>query len=748
MKHVKRCLLVLLLCAGFIFHPSDIPGCGPFFSDAVFTNKRMPPLPEYFRGHLGVLQPTFDRKYLFVAYRYLSGQPLTQEESQSLISPSDAVSASQKIWADWGDRPDPEKEWLIARNQISGIEPLQYIGKSRADSGKDTEWRYFLNCSDDAFKTATSTLNARIHSYGMSHPGIKSWVNAQDVVFSNCSKGEAIPTAADTQLPQAFQFDRTYQIAAAHFYAEHYDTAAELFDEIASNANSPWSTIAPYLAVRSMIRKATVPQKYGEFDRKALMEADQRLKNILHDQKRTELHPIAARMTAFVDLRLNSQGRLQLLGKKLARQTTGKEFVQDLIDYQYLMDHIDRRSPVSPDVLGEMTDWIFKFQSSDDAYCVQRWSATKNTTWLLAAITKVHTDNPNASALMDESQKIPKNSPGFATAQYHRIRLMMEVGKGSDARNLLDELLPTFRSGLPKSSLNLFLSQRMQLAGSFEEFLEFAPRVPQGIDSGFGYSEQTENGNAPVPLLDTDSVKILNRAVPLKFLARAATSRLLLNMRKEILRAAWTRAVMISDDKTASNLAEEMAKVFPELQTDLKAWQAAEDSESKKFAAAWLMLHFPGMNPFLYSGVQRRDKISGIDNYRENWWCGFDAGNLDSPDWSRYNMYGRGENVKIPQPASFPSFMNDSDKAAFSAEWTRMAVVPTAPTFFGKIVIPWARKHPADDRVPEALHLVVKSTRFGCPDKESGTYSQAAFQLLHSKYPNSPWTQETPHWFK
>jgi len=62
--------------------------------------------------------------------------------------------------------------------------------------------------------------------------------------------------------------------------------------------------------------------------------------------------------------------------------------------------------------------------------------------------------------------------------------------------------------------------------------------------------------------------------------------------------------------------------------------------------------------------------------------------------------------------------------------------------------MPRAQRHPADPRSPEALHLAVKSTRFGCTDKETGKWSKAAFDFLHRHYPTSAWAKKTPYWFK
>ena len=67
---------------------------------------------------------------------------------------------------------------------------------------------------------------------------------------------------------------------------------------------------------------------------------------------------------------------------------------------------------------------------------------------------------------------------------------------------------------------------------------------------------------------------------------------------------------------------------------------------------------------------------------------------------------------------------------------------------FCRIAVEWAEKNPADKRAPEALHLAVKATRYGCTDKETGRWSKAAFDLLHQRYPNSGWAKETKYWFK
>jgi hypothetical protein len=58
--------------------------CAPDFFRAVFSYARHPDLPrtEFIDGRLGVLQPTFARSYLVIAYRYLNGIGMNPKERE------------------------------------------------------------------------------------------------------------------------------------------------------------------------------------------------------------------------------------------------------------------------------------------------------------------------------------------------------------------------------------------------------------------------------------------------------------------------------------------------------------------------------------------------------------------------------------------------------------------------------------------------------------------------------------------
>ena len=60
----------------------------------------------------------------------------------------------------------------------------------------------------------------------------------------------------------------------------------------------------------------------------------------------------------------------------------------------------------------------------------------------------------------------------------------------------------------------------------------------------------------------------------------------------------------------------------------------------------------------------------------------------------------------------------------------------------------FAQAPPQDPRVPEALHLVVRATRYGCTGDQTGDFSHRALDLLHRRYPAAEWAGKTPYWFR
>jgi hypothetical protein len=93
------------------------------------------------------------------------------------------------------------------------------------------------------------------------------------------------------------------------------------------------------------------------------------------------------------------------------------------------------------------------------------------------------------------------------------------------------------------------------------------------------------------------------------------------------------------------------------------------------------------------------------------------------------------------------AFLSAAEKATAEREFKARLALGAGPNYIAQQVIQWANRTPADPRIPEALHLAVQTTRYGCTDEQTGRWSKSAFDLLHRNYPNTSWAKKTKYWF-
>ncbi len=707
--------------------PSEGPTCGPYFVRAVFAYESFPaseiePLAD---GEVGVIYPTWWRRFLFAAYRHMTDQPLTAAEKKVLRS-------------EWRpEEVDGYARWMEVRGRVPGVGDGPSIGMLRRVPGDD--WQHFVNCNENSFLTAAETLDSRIEQFGANHPGIRQWVEAQDTVLSNCESGEAIPEEPPADLPGLLHKDRTYQIAAAKFYALQLHEAQVEFAAIANDGESPWRDIAPYLAARCVIRRATLDPRPGHVDLDLLSRAAHELRQILADNSRTAIHSATRRMLEFVNGRLEPGRRLAEVARALSRPSETEEaFHRGLIDFQLLMDRGAGRKRGARE--SDLVDWVVTFQDTSEAslaHALSRWRESAATVWLVAAITKVSGSYPDSRALVEAAAAIQAGSAAWPTAVYHRVRLLIETGHGDEARELLDRILPDAGRHSPASAVNLFRQQRLSLARDLDEFLEFAPRraIAYGPSSMETWAASPDEDD-PETVLAGDATAVFNRGLPLAVLEGAASSeRLPAVVRRDVAAMTWVRAVLLSDWERARRLSVSLPDGAAQV----------ED----RFSAAYYLLRNPGLRPYLVSGTLMRRNTGEIDSLRDNWWCAFDSGGpLDAWPY-RQAMDSKLAHDQAPPPEpQLPDFLDAAQLEQFSHEWSRLLSLDTAPNWLAGIVVEHAREHPDDPRLPEALHLAVRSTRYGCTNNDTGSASQSAFSLLHRRYPDSEWAKKTPYWFQ
>ena len=754
-----RTVCAIPLMAALLFSSNLALACGPFSLDSIFTFTVHPeyPLEKFARGELGVIQPSYARSYLFVAYRYLNGTGFNPQEQKSLV----------ELWHERLEFTWPEydeqwpKPWLEARQKVQGVGPAPKLSVDRHRE-KPNEYETYVNCQKDAFETAAATLEARIRQLGADSPGIKNWVDAQDLVFANCSEGQHIPAEAP-DLPPLLRADRAYQIAAANFYAGNFDQAQRLFAAISSDNSSPWRETAAYLVARTLIRKASLGPQEGKDS--ALNQAEGQLNKILKDQKLASSHQAAARLLNLVRVRLHPEDKLHELAHSLLQMDQNEKLKQDVWDYTILLDGFigdDTKKEIPKSLMkDDLTDWILTIQSPNKNsldHAIVKWQDHHSAAWLVAALAKVDAHHANIAELVAAGAKISPDSPAFPSVVFQTIRLANESGKVDQARARLDDILAKYKSHLPASTINLFLSLRMTLATDLKEFLSFAQRLPAGFswnDDGREIPAEASEVGEDIKglqgqkLFDVDGAEILNKKMPLAILREAAMSDVLPTvLRRDVAQAAWIRAVILDDSRTARELMPTLNRLIPEMRPFLEDYAQAQAPNAAKFSALYAWLKFPGIEPIVDTGVGRRTPLNQQDSFRDNWWCSVaitpESGNQPEADASERTT---APPITAKGEANL-SFLPDAEKATGAKEYARLVAIGAAPNYLCREVIAWAVKHPIDQRVPEALHLAVKATRYGCTDKETGRWSKAAYDLLHKRYPTSPWTKKTPYWFK
>ena len=751
-KYVRS--LVAVLLAVWLFNSTSALACGPFVMEAVFVHTVHPtyPVEKFAAGRVGVLQPTYARSYLYVAYRNLNGSDFTPAEQRALT----AFWDERLNYRSSSEDEDWTKAWLEARRKIVTQDPAPIsIYRSRE---KPNEYESYLNCQKDAFDTAIATLNERSAKYGSDRAAMTAWVAAQDQVFSNCGGGSVIPEPLPSDTDALQRADRAYQIAAANFYAGNLDEARKAFETIAADTRSPWQRNAVYLVARALVRQGSLgpPEQKAE----SLSAAETQLRKILADNKSSALHAASTRLLNLVRLRLHPAERLNELARILTAKTENQNLKQDLWDYTALLDgYLEEdeaeTKPAEIPKTEDLTDWIATFQDSGTGvreHALERWQATHANAWLVASLTALEGKDPKAAELIAQARKVPNSSAAFASARFHAIRLLMELGQNAEARTLLDQTLKSERERFDQSSLNLLIGRRMLLANSLAEFLTDATRVPVALswnddgrevpadDDSLSTESKTQKGK---PFFDVDAAHALNRQIPLSVLKEAVGSNALpAGPRRDLVQAVWLRAALLGDTQTADELVPTLSGFVPEISEFLNSYRSTTPPDEKKFAAIYAWLKIPGMEPVVDVGVGRETPLHQQDSYRDNWWCS-----------SYLPPATNEENRKVVEftattNAAPPRFLTPAEVERGGKEWSALNALGTAPNYITRQVIQWAGSHPQDPRVPEALHLAVKTTRFGCTDKDSSRWSKAAFDLLHRKYPTSPWTKKTPYWFK
>jgi hypothetical protein len=709
MKH--GWVLGLVLVSLLVFLPHYLDSCAYAPPELRFTTYHNPLPGEFSSGRVGVLRPHYRRRYLLLAYRELSGVPLTSDEMQA--QPPEPAGGDVRMI----------EVWLNARKLVPGAAAIASLPNEKRVPGQDYET--FSNCLADAFTTAAATLQERVKQWGAASPQTAGWLRAQDQVFQNCGAGPAIPDPAPAG-NELLVADRDYQIAAAQMYAGYWDQARSAFDRIAADASSPWRDTARYVAARVSIRQATLGKDGNKF-----RDAGTRLEAISKDPAAGPWQARAQALLGFVRAASEPGRQLNQLGDQLMRPGSAEQLERVLVDYTVIWDHIDNKD-IPRD--NDLAHWIDVFQSGAPA--LDTWREKKSLPWLIAALR--HSDAPD---LMAAARGLKPDSPAWDSATYYGILAQIRAGNLDGARAWADTAI----AAKPETAtLNLVRSERLKLSRDWPEFLRFAPRRPVTAMSDDDDQDAPLDAEAlkrkPVAL-DEDSVGALNHVVPLSLLIDATNNSLMpANLQADIAQAAWVRAVVLGDLASARTLAERLAKLKPELAVEMGKYLDDKDAAASRFTATFLILRAPGLEPLVRPGFGREAPVLKSDIMRDNWWLLKPAASASGMHQALLDLYPDGHFGPV-------DFLPPAQRAQGEKEWQDLnRLASNSVNYLCANIIDWAHAHPQDARVPQALHLAVEATHYG-PSEKSSPYSRQAFELLHRGYPNSEWTKRTKYWY-
>lgn len=703
---MNRIYVLLILGAIVVLTPAYAPGCGggydarpTFFSETALNVAA----DDVLAGRLGVVLPGIWIRHLAVAYRYLGGPPprLASRDENHYSTAADSGVISPDAW----------KRWLDLRATVTpGKAPRE---PSRTRVLPDSNFGGYPNCSTGAIESAAETLENRIASFGAAHTGIRSWVAAQDVVFDNCTSGVATPAEPEPELPPVLAADRQHQMAAADFYAGRLDLARDRWLRVARDEQSPWRNKAPYFAARCLIRKSTLDTE--DLNEPLMRKAAEELEALGSQSRDKTVRAWSTSLAEYARGRVDPYGTMAILGARISDPAQDGRFSDNVDQFDYL--YVTRGSKLQPKGANDFTDWILAArQKMSSEETVAHWRKTRSLPWLLWALAAIGPQSENRAELIRVATSIPSNSPAFATATFHRVRLAMADGDPDSARSLLDNVLPDLRRTQPITALNPFLAWRLAVARNYDEFLRYSVR--QQIDLAPGRADG----------FDTDVTGVFNWHLSHSLWRRAAASPFLPARRAQaIRRTLWVRAVLSGDYTLAVALSPQIRKTHPRLQATLQAFENATSPEEHQFTAAYALMK-TNLQPALDEGDSYEERT---ENERLFGWT----------DWCSVDRPG-----EPGQPPLLP-WLSAADGRQATAELARMRAQGAASNFFARAVIAWAKTHPDDPRAPEALHLTVRATRYGCHDSETGRYSRAAFALLHKQYPDSKWARKTKYWF-
>lgn len=754
---MKRGLAFAALLTGVAMSGSPLfgsadPGPFPIFIDRS-GGSTSAERARLFGGRLGIVTTTSAEPLLYLHWRLLHGLAVGPAVGTALTTPCCGEPASV-------GPHDGVYGWMEARAIVPEVaDSPHYIPTER--SGPD--YTSVQNCFRDAFDTAAATLRDRAQRYGKGSPAVRAWLQTQDAVFDACaSEGAALPPLM-ADAPAWLKADRAYQEAAFALYNGRNDEAATRFAAIARDRSSPWRAKGPYLRVRALQREALARR-----DAQAIARSRAALQELAAAPAGTYGRGEVRKMLRALAYRDRPDALLAELEAELRRPQADADIAFALRDYLLLSE----KAPARP----EFADWIETLRAFEGApgldHARDRWAATRDPAWLLAALSLVPPDHEAAPRLTADARAVRRGDPAWLTAQYHLTRLSIAKADPAATRARLDSILAD--PALTLGERNLFAGARAQVATDLGELALFSLRHAFCGGPGeycVGDDWARNDGNLAPHRggwvgLGADARAIIDR-LPLE--ARIALSRstaLPEPLRLDIALTSFARAVQLQDDRAVDNLARDLMTLLPQMRRDWQRIAGTGPGDAKRFAEYFAMAKIPGLRTDLiaFSYTRPSGTVSQFQGRWADWMIvrrdrGTPPGNYPPPqayeagywyaDGAVSDLTCLGRCGRSAFPLHLPAFVaaaqgqTGAERAAYRT-YEQDKAIPAGASSLWDEALAYAQAHPKDPRSPEMLYRLIRVARWGANHDHLG---RRAFQLLHARHAGTAWAKRSPYYY-
>lgn len=804
MKRTTRSIIATLLSLSFIGMPiPPAKACAPDLAYAILINGNHPDLPLklFAGGNIGIVQPGWAKSYLVIAYRHLSGKPLSKLEQDSVVSlwHERIKNGSRSDAAVYVDNKDA---YLKLRARAMGTNPKY----NPEIYWKIDSYTYEHGVGDSAFAFATETLGNLLKKFPPKSQQIRDWVKVQDDIFGVATQKDFMPPALPATADPLLQDARNYQIAAVNFYLKKFEKAATIFQGLADKPNSPFQKVASYMVLRS--KSNQILRGDGTGDTSAVCSQLQKAAD--DATKVSDRENILDLLRPISYLNLSAPEVAKTLSTSIC-DGTSKRFGRDVGDLTFLLDGnaplcgLDVQGPTtsgasattgkpteeskveeSPEKSNaevakahDLADFVCNMQKASyltwadspeaiakakkedlDAakHAREMWGKTKSNVWLVAALSGAGLRLQDDKELYDAANNIPETSPAYLTCKFYVVDSLIANGKREEARKILTPILAS--TSVPPTTRNLFSTQMAAASESLPEYLKYSVLNPPEILSSnndlvspkFLKLEAANSFQTETPALDADMAADMSRNAPLStWMQFAQSQNIPAKFKPVIVRTTWTRAQLLQKTNEAAKLESTLAASNPSLAAAVTKIKNAPEGPARQFAIACLILRNYGMSPYLRGGAERHDEPIGMfDYYNNNFWVPLPLAEKKEGDDDSYaynNMVGYvgdhevSEKMKKYWQSGVNRFLSNNEKKEADAE--RQLLVKNHPSrFFGQTVLDWAKSHPTDPDVPEMLYRVVKLPKWTEATPVGSEFSKKAYFALHKAYPGNPWTKK------